>query len=577
MLPTSTKEDPRKPISTQSTKTTTASSSSSLSVSSGANEGEYAAVLKRLEEVAFQEYPFPMLPEEKRPTVPKDQKINLFSFPNLKPMLIGLVLFGFKMYQPIFVIGLILMGYMFPKSSTIFYSLAVSAVVTIWFHDPFLVHWLTNGKFGGLGKGDTSTSNNNKENELKTGFISNTTNARNNYIQSKMEHHAMEYRPTPYLYSGDLLTLIPFLLFKGSIGGKVHYQRYWIKVPNAPAPDGPKGPSKLPKQGNNNDDVDDDNEAVALDIVFPPTGYDSSKSTFLILHGLNGGSTEPYVLDLARKGTSQGHTVVVMIARGLMKTPVKGMNSFTGSRTSDVGCAVDVLLHALGGKPRYSKSSSSSSKKQQPPIVLVGFSMGGIIAANYVAKSETDKTGLVGAISFSGSICSNKMLLDTPAAKHSIQIWQPPLAWGLKGTIVKPNMTNLIKRGITKQFVEDHIHTVYDIDSILVCKYHGYESIQDYYEDNSAAGKGDEEGLKRLNSVDIPLLLVHAMDDPIAIYEVVLAEEIPKTQNVMLLATKHGGHIGWPTGIFPSQNRWNYMIDIAMEYATTVVDAPSDE
>ena len=86
----------------------------------------------------------------------------------------------------------------------------------------------------------------------------------------------------------------------------------------------------------------------------------------------------------------------------------------------------------------------------------------------------------------------------------------------------------------------------------------------------SAGGSGDEKGLRRLNGSKIPLLAVHAIDDPIAIFEVMLADEVSKTDNVMLLATKHGGHIGWPMGLFPTKNRWNFMMDIAMEYASEV-------
>ena len=60
----------------------------------------------------------------------------------------------------------------------------------------------------------------------------------------------------------------------------------------------------------------------------------------------------------------------------------------------------------------------------------------------------------------------------------------------------------------------------------------------------SAGGRGDAAGLERLSSARVPLLVVHAIDDPIAPFEVALAEEIAATKNVLLLATKHGGHIG---------------------------------
>ena len=54
----------------------------------------------------------------------------------------------------------------------------------------------------------------------------------------------MQNGATPYLLTGDSLTGIPFLV---NIGPKQDYHRVWAEIP-------------------------DEDEAVALDIAFPPTG-----------------------------------------------------------------------------------------------------------------------------------------------------------------------------------------------------------------------------------------------------------------------------------------------------------------
>ena len=108
---------------------------------------------------------------------------------------------------------------------------------------------------------------------------------------------------TPYLPTGDSLTGIPFLL---NSSPEQNYYRVWVEI--------------------NHDD-----EAVALDIAFPPDKVHSSeKPVILILHGLNGGSSEEYVREFVASRTREGHTCVVMIARGLMDTPVVGWNVFHG-------------------------------------------------------------------------------------------------------------------------------------------------------------------------------------------------------------------------------------------------------
>jgi hypothetical protein len=68
-----------------------------------------------------------------------------------------------------------------------------------------------------------------------------------------------------------------------------------------------------------------DEEFVALDIAFPPkVGHDWRQPLYLVLHGLNGGSKEGYVIDFCHQRNKEGSTCVVLIARGLGDTPIQG-------------------------------------------------------------------------------------------------------------------------------------------------------------------------------------------------------------------------------------------------------------
>jgi hypothetical protein len=68
-----------------------------------------------------------------------------------------------------------------------------------------------------------------------------------------------------------------------------------------------------------------DEEFVALDIAFPPkVGHDWQNPLYLVLHGLNGGSKEGYVIDFCHERNREGSTCVVLIARGLGDTPIQG-------------------------------------------------------------------------------------------------------------------------------------------------------------------------------------------------------------------------------------------------------------
>jgi predicted alpha/beta-fold hydrolase len=114
-------------------------------------------------------------------------------------------------------------------------------------------------------------------------------------------------------------------------------------------------------------------EAVILEIAFPPDGmFYKNKPVYLVLHGINGGSTEGYVADFIHHAIHQGSTVVVMVTRGLMDSPLLGDKILHFARTSDVSAAARALRNALGNEVF---------------VGGIGYSMGGITLANYVARS----------------------------------------------------------------------------------------------------------------------------------------------------------------------------------------------
>ena len=101
-----------------------------------------------------------------------------------------------------------------------------------------------------------------------------------------------------------------------------------------------------------------DGEFLALDIAFPYSNngdhekqqsfvHDVTKPVYLVLHGLNGGSHEEYVMEFVLRRQAEGSTVVVLVARGLMDLPLKGWNLFHGARTMDVHSAATAGMYYL--------------------------------------------------------------------------------------------------------------------------------------------------------------------------------------------------------------------------------------
>ena len=153
---------------------------------------------------------------------------------------------------------------------------------------------------------------------------------------------------TKYLLTGDSRTGIPFIINK--VVPVPDYVRRWVATP--------------------------DGEAVALDIAFPSDGtYNPNKPVYLVLHGLNGGSKEEYVMEFVSRETQRGSIVCVMVARGLMDTPIYGKNVFHGARITDISEAAIALKHIM---------------KNDQALIGAGYSMGAIVMANYVARSGKD-------------------------------------------------------------------------------------------------------------------------------------------------------------------------------------------
>lgn len=368
--------------------------------------------------------------------------------------------------------------------------------------------------------------------------FSNADTPRNRLLVARLRRSlAAQPPPTPWCaQSGDLGTLVPFATF--GEGAPVKWRRRWLRVARAPAPDGENG---FARRGGFDDD-----EAVALDIVLPSQPK-ADAPVILVLHGLNGGSDEPYVRDLAHATMSRGSVCVCLVARGLMETPVRA-NLFHGGRTSDVGSAVELLKACFGDR-----------------VALVGISMGGIVAANYVARSGS-KANLVSCCAVSAPLCSELIL--GKVGGRARRLWHPPLTLELKKTFLGgPNA--LLVDGPCSTDAIMATHTINAFDSTLVCPFNGYAGVAGsggYYDDMSAAGRGNSEGFARLANVRAPTLVLHAKDDPIVPFASCLPEACAGAGAVVLLATETGGHAGWPRGRRPSTHRWGFMHGLCLDF-----------
>lgn len=366
------------------------------------------------------------------------------------------------------------------------------------------------------------------------------------------EHGATTWMPT-----GDSRTGLPFIIHKYRPHEWPDWKRIFLEV---------------------QDEKDPWSEYIALDISFPTTGHDPTKPIYFVLHGLSGGSQEEYIRDLTiRRNKEENSTVVVMIARGLMDTPIKGWRVFHGARTSDAQAAASVIRDRALANGQV--------------LVGVGYSMGAIIMTNYVASYGKD-CALDAAVAVSGG-------LDMRYQEHfyrAQRLWQPMLAGTLRDDYFLGKFGHRVKEKLTpSQFLKILRAThITEIDRHGVVPLNGFDDLDHYYREMSALGDiphdPDTDELVdnqsgKIHDVSIPLLAVHSFDDPLLTWRATVAnsgfmhpENLVKSGsgNLMLLLTKAGGHVGWALGLWPTKNKWKWMNDVVMSFAQSVDQAKKE-
>lgn len=373
-------------------------------------------------------------------------------------------------------------------------------------------------------------------------------------------------RATPWLLSGDLRTLLPFLTVQPPT---VTYHRRWVRVPLSDYNGICKEESK------------DTYEAVALDWMAPLSteNNDSEKSqepikAVFLLAGLTGGSQEGYVKDFVHHARAQGTHVFVMVGRGLQNCPIASDSLFHGARISDALACAKVIRNCLG---------------KNAVVIAVGISMGGFVVTNALVKSELSEY-VDGVVNVAGCF-------DTFANlnfSHSRELWQPLLTFGLKeGFAASKKGWEVIKRRFgsfvtnsnsqtasQRKKIHDHcsglvdrLVDVYDFDTILVTGIHGYKSVEDYYANMSAAPTMREIAAANVAPLrfPVPLLVIHALDDPVIHADSIPADPLKANQpwvweNSIMLLTAMGGHMGWPLGWLPWASGFRFTNTVVMDF-----------
>ena len=231
-----------------------------------------------------------------------------------------------------------------------------------------------------------------------------------------------------------------------------------------------------------------------------------------MLHGLTGDEDSMYMLESARHHLGQGRAVLRMNLRGAGSSLATCAGTYSGKSWPDILTVLDALDPA----------------RTRHGVFIIGYSMGGNILLNGLAHVP-DGAGVIGAATVSAPI-------DPAGASRRLmqfrnRIYQNALLSEMKDTyLARPEADDpAIRRAISTA------DSIWSFDNRVTGPFNGFAGAQEYYDGTA--------GMNQLGAIRLPLLLIHARNDPWIPVAPYLG--LTPQPNITVEIPHSGGHVGF--------------------------------
>ena len=268
-------------------------------------------------------------------------------------------------------------------------------------------------------------------------------------------------------------------------------------------------------------------------------------ANLILVHGLEGSSAAGYARSLSQAALEAGCAVHRFNMRSCGGTEhLSGRTLYHSGQTSD-------LLSFIRQLPRG------------VPLFLVGFSLGGNVVlklAGELGESASELITGVMAISTPIDLAACVRQLDRP----SNSIYARRFITRLKERVrAKERLTP----GLFDLSGIDQVRNIYTFDDRFTAQAFGFGTAANYYATQSA-----NQFLERIR---VPTLVVQAKDDPLIPFAVYDHPAFAANPCLQLVATEHGGHLGFiaktPPRFWLDQLLVHWVLEIRNKVTTTFV------
>ena len=245
-----------------------------------------------------------------------------------------------------------------------------------------------------------------------------------------------------------------------------------------------------------------------------PAEVRSERLTMVIVHGLEGSSSSPYVLGNSARALTAGCNVIRMNMRSCGAGEHLSPSIYHAGRSEDVAMVMAELV-----RTHLVRS-----------FALVGYSMGG----NLVLKLAGELGNAPPA--YLKAVVGVSPLMDLVASSAALHEPQNRL-------YERRFLSDLLKRhrrkvelyaGLYSTDGLNRIRTMRQFDERVVAPYGGFTNADDYYRRVASSNWAQ--------NIAVPTLILHALDDPFIRMTLETRGKLLANGRVRLVETRHGGH-----------------------------------